>query len=99
MLIISQRWQGDNDPVSLKFQEMRIAGARRWKIQNTAQGTTSLVSGLEVGGGDFQSSDTVNGEVDIGELIILQGSLDNNSMNSIGNHLSTKWGATWEDIT
>jgi hypothetical protein len=96
-LIIMQRWNGTNDIYGSKYQEITISG-RYTKHINPEVGCPVEFSGLAIGHNNMRANLTETGEFDMGEFILLNGDLNNVEVNEIANHLSTKWGATWENL-
>ena len=96
-LIVVQRWNGSNDPRGYKYQEICICG-RYTKFINTMVGGPVEFSGLSIGINNMRANYGETGRFDMGEFILLNGDLNNVEVNQVANHLSTKWGAQWDDL-
>ena len=95
-LIIVQRWNGGNDTYGYKYQEICVCG-RYTKAMSSITGGPTEFSGLAFATNNMRSDDST-GDFDMGEFILLNGELNNVQVNEVANHLSTKWGAQWEDL-
>lgn len=72
----------------------RISTAGKGKVYDMIASYPSLVNGFDVGrfNGWFTGD---GGHFDLGEMLVFNNMFDKSSLNNLGNHLSSKWNATW----